>query len=157
MQITRMHSGQCSPQLQLLTTECQLPMHATTTESGQGQQTSSQDQPKSLHACGSHDIAPRAHEPLSAAHDLCPRVRSPLAFPTSQTQKQSICLELAPVNPDTQPSRMPSTLLFNTPQHDPLIQNTTQPMSAPSYASVLNSVPNLNQNRPTKKIFCGYF
>ena len=34
-----------------------------------------------------------------------------------------------------------------------LIQNTTQPTSAPSYASVLNYVPNLNQNKPTKKSF----
>ena len=38
-----------------------------------------------------------------------------------------------------------------------LTQNTTQPTSAPSYASVLNSIPNLNQSKPTKKIFCGYY
>ena len=46
---------------------------------------------------------------------------------------------------------MPSTLLLNNLQNDPLIQNTTQPTSAPSYASDLKSVSNLNQNKPTKK------
>ena len=48
---------------------------------------------------------------------------------------------------------MPSTLLLNNPLKDLLIQNTTQPTSAPSHASILNYVPNLNQNKPTKKSF----
>ena len=77
-------------QLQLSTVK---QLHATITEPSQGQKTSSQHQLKSLHACGNS----HAHETLSAAHDLCSPCVSPtstsytpLAFPTSQTQVQSI-------------------------------------------------------------------
>ena len=78
--------------------------------------------------------------PTSSSH-------APLTFPISQTQAQSI----SEINPNTQPSRMPSPLLLNNPQNDPLIQNVTQPTSAPSYALILKSILNLNQNKPTKK------
>ena len=95
-----------------------------------------------------------AHGTLSATQELCsPCVsptstsHAPLAFPTSQTQAQPI----SEINPNTQPNQMPFTFLLNNLQNDPLIQNTTQPIFVPSYATVLKSVPNLNQNKPTKK------
>ncbi|XP_052300313.1 pollen-specific leucine-rich repeat extensin-like protein 2 [Citrus sinensis] len=133
-------------QLQL-PTESQL--HTTTTEPSQSHQTSNQHQLKSLHVGGNS----HAHGTLSATQDLCSPCMSPTStfhaphtFPTSQTQAQSI----SKINPNTQPSRMPSTLLLNNLQNDPLIQNTNQPTSALSYASDLKYVPNLNQNKPTK-------
>ena len=148
-----MHFLTLNSQLQL-STESQL--HTTIMERSQSQKTSNQIQLKSLHAGGNF----HAHGILSVTQELCsPCVsptstsHAPLAFPTSQTQAQTI----SEINPNSQPNWMPSSFLLNNLQSDPLIQNTTQHTSAPSYTSVLKSVPNLNKNKPTKKIFGGYY